>query len=505
MGKYKLIPILVLIFLFLCFSSAAYTEEELVHVPGAIQICSTVSDGKLSIPEIVKIARENNIKIVIFTDRDFMRWEYGLWPLRNVIKRTVESNSVFNYGIGRYLKEIEDAQKENPDMVLIPGVESAPFYYWEDNPLKGNLKIYNWHKHMLVIGLGKVNDYKNLPNISNRYSLALPFTFKNIYFLWPILILSLGILFFRKRKFRYRDIQGRPLGPYSRGRQIFGIILVILGILFLYNNFPFCDFRYDQYHGDQGISPYQNLIDYVNKKGGLTFWTHPEAEYIEKRGMVSIETMEYSNDLLETYNYNGFAILYEGYKKVGCPGGIWDELLKQYCQGERKSPVWAIAGLSFEEGDLGRLMKDLKTVFIIPHCSVYPARVDLDKTETLKALKEGKMYIVRGIGDLDLILDEFSVKDNISDARGTIADEIALKGEPIIRINGHFTHEEVESVKVKLIRSGIVIKMFEVKNPFNIEYQDDYFSSDEKIYYRIEIKCLNKLIITNPIFVKFKR
>ena len=25
-----------------------------------------------------------------------------------------------------------------PDMILIPGVESAPFYYWEGSPLKSN-------------------------------------------------------------------------------------------------------------------------------------------------------------------------------------------------------------------------------------------------------------------------------------------------------------------------------------------------------------------------------
>ena len=96
--------------------------DDLIQVPAAIQISSTVSDGKYSISEIVKIAKDNGVKVVILTDRDFMRWQYGLWPLRRVAKKTVESNSVFNYGIKRYLKEIEDTQEKNPDMALIGGV-----------------------------------------------------------------------------------------------------------------------------------------------------------------------------------------------------------------------------------------------------------------------------------------------------------------------------------------------------------------------------------------------
>ncbi|MCD6228597.1 MAG: hypothetical protein J7K17_03895, partial [Candidatus Omnitrophica bacterium] len=139
--------------------------QDWIKLPAIIHIASTVSDGEYSLSEIVKIAKDNGIKVVVINDRDLMRWEYGIWPLRNLIKKRVEINSIFKYGIKRYLNEIRMLQNKFSDLIIIPGTESAPFYYWEGSPLRGNLKMYNWHRHILTVGLEKVEDYKNLPII----------------------------------------------------------------------------------------------------------------------------------------------------------------------------------------------------------------------------------------------------------------------------------------------------------------------------------------------------
>ncbi|MEA3560267.1 MAG: hypothetical protein U9R31_00650 [Candidatus Omnitrophota bacterium] len=465
-------------------------------MPAAIQISSTVSDGKYNILEIIKAAKQNDVKIVILTDCDFMRWQYGLWPLRRIIKKTVENNSVSNYGIEHYLKEIEEAQKKNPNLVIIPGVESAPFYYWSGSLFENNLKMHNWHKHILVIGLEKVSDYRNLPSVSNSYGLLLPFTLKDIYRFWPILILIIGLLCLTKRKFKYKDLKGYALGPYSRGWQVVGIIVIIFSLLFLFNNFPFRRYKYDQYHGEREIGPYQNFIDYVNEREGLTFWAHPEAEYIGRRKNIGIQTNEYADHLLRAHDYTGFTVFYEGYGKIGCPGGIWDEVLKEYCQSRRKRPVWVIGGLCFDQtGNLDENMKNLRTMFLIP---------GLTKTAALKALKEGRMYVVRGRRELRL--DKFIIKDSLSKTKGTMGNEIDLKGKAVVELSGHFLKGEVGNagkVKIGLIRNGIVIKTFEVASPFDIAYEDDYFKEKEKIYYRLEIRYSGGILVSNPIFVKF--
>ena len=70
-------PIIAAILIISDQAKICYAEEAIKQVNALIHVSSTVSDGKLTIPEIVKIARENDIRIVILTDMDFMRWQYG--------------------------------------------------------------------------------------------------------------------------------------------------------------------------------------------------------------------------------------------------------------------------------------------------------------------------------------------------------------------------------------------------------------------------------------------
>ena len=488
-----LIKIASLIFLILNCSYQVSTGQELIQAPAAIHISSTISEGKYSIPEIIEIARLNSIKVVILTDRDSMRWEYGLWPLRNMIKKTVESNSVFKYGIRRYLNEISQAQERNPDLVIIPGVESAPFYYWQGSPINSSLKMHNWHKHMLAIGLEDAEDYEYLPVIGNKKVLRLPFKLKDTYRLWPLLILLVGILFQSKKLFNYKDLADRSLGPYSRTWRTCGIVLIILGILFSLNNFPFREVMFDKYKGDLGIKPYQKFIDYVNQRGGSSFWAHPEAANIKKVGIVSTETQEHSQDLLESKGYSGFTIFYEGYKRVGQPGGIWDEVLKQYCQGKRKAPIWAIGGLCFDQtGELTNRIKALRTVFLVP---------ELSKVAVLEALKMGRMYVMRGRESSQFVLDKFVVYDGFTNVYAIMGEQINLENNPRIEIGGQFLAGRKKPVKIKLIRNGNIIKTFEVNSPFDISFQDDYEGGERKFYYRVEIQSDGVFLVTNPIFV----
>ncbi len=472
----------------------ANAQEEYVQAPAAIQISSTASEGKLSIPEIIGICRKNNIKIVMLADRDFMRWEYGLWPLERIIKKTEESNSLSTYGISRYFKEIEGLRNKNRDLVIIPGVESAPFYYWQGNPFGRDFKIIDWHKHILVFGLEKVSDYNKLPSVSNELALMRTYSYKDIFLFWPLLIFILGVLCLHKRQFDYQDARGRQLGRYSKKWAISGACLMFIAVIFLLNNFPFRSFKYDQYHGQQGVMPYQDLINYANQKGGLAFWAHPEAENIQKIGRVGIETREHTADLLKSFDYTGFAVFYEGYKKIGLPGGLWDELLKQYCRGQRNSPVWAIGGLSFDQtGDLDKSLKDLRTVLLMP---------ELSKDAALTALKLGKMYVLRGSNSSQFVLDSFNATDNGNGPEKVMGETLcAPQQSAAIHIKGHFLNGQSKPCKIKLIKNGNIVDVFEINTPFNFSYIDKDIYRNGKSYYRIEAVSDGLQLITNPIFM----
>lgn len=483
----KLVLLFFAVFLFCGIGKA----EELIQAPCVLHISSSDSDGKLSIREIVEIAEREGIKAVILGDHSMVKIEYGIWPLQNIIKKAEVRNSIFTYGLKKYLKDVEEIQRENPGVILLPGTENAPFYYWSGNPFKKNLKLHNWDVHILTFGLEEARDYEKMPLVSNEKGLYAKF---NILLAWPFILVVMGAFCLTKRQYDYKDSFGRQFGPYSRKWQVLGVFIVILGSLFLLNNFPFRELKFDQYHGYKGIGPYQNFIDYVDSKGGLTFWAHPEAAYLKERGDVEIETSEYTGYLLEAKNYTGYAVLYEGYEKVGLPGGVWDELLKQYCEGQRDKPVWAVGELDFElEGDFAFYVNELRNILLVPV---------LNKEEVLKALRNGRMYVVRRNGEYKITLDKFVVKDSSSENQGIMGDWVNLKGKPVIKISGFLSGKEAYSgaVKVKLIRNGVVINTFEAGSFFDIEYQDD--SLQQAGYYRLEIRYPNGMLITNPVFVR---
>jgi hypothetical protein len=60
-----------------------------------------------------------------------------------------------------------------------------------------------------------------------------------------------------------------------------------------------------------------------------------------------------------------------------------------------------------------------------------------------------------------------------------------------------------DKVKIRLIRSGDMIYLFEEKLPLMIDYMDPYYKPGEKIYYRMDLHG-NGAIVSNPVFVKFE-
>lgn len=486
--KSKAHYLLVLFLLWLipfCFNSFA---EDSLQLRSSIHISSTVSDGDLSLSEIADLAHKEGISVVIFTDRDLMRWEYGLRPLENVIKRKIENNSIFTFGIGKYLAEIEKLRKDFGDMIFITGTESAPFYYWQGSIFKDDLTMYNWHKHILALGLDQPQDYKNLPVAGNPKGLHESFS---VVSLWPFLMLAVGILCMQRKKYDYSDYKGRGLGPIARTWRIIGLSLIFLSFLFIFNNWPFFSLKFDQYHGDKGIRPYQNFIDYLNSNGALSFWVNPEAEYYAKVNNIELMTPEHTQDLRETQDYTGFCIFPGGYKQIGKPGGLWDELLLEYCQGSRPRPIWAIAGLSFERGDLKAALKGTQTVVLV---------LKKNRESVINSLRQGKAYVVRGQKSLDFSLDKFYICNESCSVKGTIGDTIEIDEKVLLHVEADLLGAEDEKFKVSVIKNGKVVKTSLMQAPFLLSYYDDSLLED-KSYYRLEITGKGLHIVTNPVFV----
>jgi hypothetical protein len=170
----------------------------------------------------------------------------------------------------------------------------------------------------------------------------------------------------------------------------------------------------------------------------------------------------------------------------------------EYCLGRREKPVWGISTADFhEEGGAGEKLGKFPTILLVK---------DKTKESILDALKKGRMYAFRGSVDAArLVLEDFSVSDSETQKKGIMGEEISMKGSPTvhIRVSGAPLAGK-NSLSVRLIRSGRLLKTFSGEIPFNANFTDEFYERDKKIYYRLEAEDgTGRKLISNPVFATF--
>jgi len=486
-----LLPIVFLIFSSPCLAqeeslSPSFIKARGLPYPGIIHIHSNISEGgAYPLRRLVSLAQGKGIKILVFTDTFLHRWEYGLPVLFNIFKVSKEERSVVKYGIKNYLKDLKKIKDEFPDMLIFEGVEVAPFYWWSGSPFKKNLSLNDWSRHLLVIGLKSYQDYAHLPVVGNRY--LMPQLKDALALLIPLLLVISVWVFLKKRK----------------PRKLLGLTLSMLGIVFLFNLFPFSASRYNPYHGHKNFLPYQNLVNYVNKKGGLVFWAHPvlvEQAFSRKFFMINFYTPAYPEVLILTSGYTGFGtnILDSRGDNLILAGGEWDNALKSYCQGKRNQPVWVIGEADYRSG---ARIDSIQNIFFLS---------EFNPQSAYEALRNGKLY-ARSYSEnnINISLYDFHIEDSKDKNKfAFMGDKIQIIGRPRLSIKGDCAFNTTGNLTVEIISYGKVIKKFELINEktFNLEFQDDSLEAyDRKSYYRLVFFADTKIIlVTNPIFVEFK-
>ena len=455
--------------------------EQYQAVPGLIDLRTTFSDGAYSVDGLVQLAKSKGFHVLFLNDHDRMAMEYGIFPLRNLLKKRVELNSINLQGADKFLQAIREAEKRHPEMIIVPGSETAPFYYWSGSFLKGNLTAHNPERRILTIGMDKPGDYNKLPILHNDVSLNMVHLFSPVCIIFSIAFAaSFFMVLFWKGILR-----------------LIGVVILIFSFLFIMNTLLSDSSPFDPYHGDQGIAPYQSVIDYVSSRGGLTFWNYPETKSgIRKMGPITVSTPPYPGVLGDSKGYTGFSVLYGENITVTEPGNIWDLTLKEYCRGLRKRPPWGIATSDFhKEGESGEKLGNFQTVFFLK---------EKTKAQILDALKKGRMYACQGSYPKIPRLDSFFVSSTQGTEPGISGDEIMLTGNPVIHISLSMESPSSKPVKVRIIRSGALIKMIESPLPLKITFEDSYFNPGEKVYYRMDMRGAG-IVVSNPIFVKFEQ
>jgi len=195
-----------------------------------------------------------------------------------------------------------------------------------------------------------------------------------------------------------------------------------------------------------------------------------EVEYSENVAGIPIHTLPYQHLLLSTHDYTGFAVLHEGFKEAGQPGGQWDEALTEYCSGRRKNPVWVIGESDYEDRR-GTPIDTVKNIFLLKNVT---------RPAAMEALRCGRLYVVTG----GLSLDNF---------------KIAREEYPKIEISVSIAGNNKKEAYIRLIKNGRVFKAFKEKLPFQTAVVDEE-PAGGKAYYRLDVSCEGSRLISNPLF-----
>ncbi len=445
----------------------------------AADVKSRFSTGCSSIQELMTQAETNGLDGLLFGDHDRKSIQYGIPYVERILRMKMGSPALLDNGAATYLSEINQVDQTDDTLVLVPGVESAPFYYWTGNLLDINLVAHNWDKHLLIVGLPNSRDYEELPILNSSFTTRY---LEDSYLLF--LIFCIGAL----------------IGLYGfmgkRRRGISFIFALVMGLLAA-NTHPFKSSPFDQYHGDQGVQPYQDLIDYADSKGALVFWNHLETPVSEgfQGDLIQVKTRTDSHpeDLLLTRRYTGFQAMSASQVSAVEPGKEWDQVLMQYLDGKRDRPVWGYGPNDFRCGGKGGdQLGGVRTVLLAKQKS---------RSAMVEALGAGRMYAVKqGEGQNRLSLDAFELIDPATGNRAVMGGELKTARPPDIRLKISMTGGDSNTrATIRLIRNGQVVKRGLLSLPYEGVWRDAALS--RRGYYRllVEMDAHNQLV-SNPIF-----
>ena len=448
-------------------------------VVGLMDLRSTFSDGAHSIEEIVQMAEARGFNAVFINDHDRISISYGVLPFRNIIRYKKEYPSIMTHGPDDFLDEIERVSKKYPNVIIIPGCITSAYYYWSGSWWNKDLTAHEYDRRILVIDLNEPKDYAHMPNLGNEWSLKYSMDLLPglIIFLIPLII---GFVLLKRKGF-YRRI---------------GLILIIVSALAIVDYNPFRSSLFSAYQGDQGIAPFQELIDYVKQRGGLCFWNYPEQKSgVREYGPIHVNTPPYPEVLHQSRDYTGFSAIYGENPTITDPGKEWDRVLNEYCQGQREKPSWGISTADFhEDGRLGLKLGVYLTTLLVK---------DFSKDGVMEAVRGGRMYCSRGDGQAWPKLKYFNVYGDDEEEKAFMGDTLTTHRFPVImfKVSDDRERQRDKDTTIHLIRGGDLIHTFQGKTPMQIEYTDETVPPNEMTYYRLIDK--KKHLTSNPIFVVY--
>ncbi len=137
------------------------------QIPTALHAHSTWSAGNLSLEDLAGLAHARGIEATLLADNHPQSFEYGVPLLRGLLRYRVGFPSVMSNGPKAFLQAVEAAGARQADVLILPGVEVVPHYFWTGSLFGGSPTMHNGQKNLFALGLYKPEDYLQLPVVGN--------------------------------------------------------------------------------------------------------------------------------------------------------------------------------------------------------------------------------------------------------------------------------------------------------------------------------------------------
>jgi hypothetical protein len=459
------------------------------RLPAVVHVHSDLSTGEYALEELAVMAEEQGVGALLVSENFLNRVEYGLPPFRALTRLIEESPSV-RHRLDEYLARIARARAAHPRVLLLAGVEVMPHYFWTGSPLTLSMTLHGTQKNLLVWGLDRAG-LEGLPVIGNGAAGAPGL--QTALDLLPALLIVPGVFLLARGRRRRRRL-GRAVIVVRTRSWLLGGALCALAVVAVVRAWPFRDPLYPTWR-DAGSAPYQDVIDHVERRGGVSVWSLPEARDAGERAVgplrVSWQTEPYADDLLRTFGYTAFGAVYEDTTRLERPGEGWDRLLGEYARGERTRVPWALGESAFHDFSAGKRLGTVQTVFLVRERS---------EASVLDALRAGRMYALQRGRDTGLTLGDFSAA---AGGAAAVAGETlrAAPGEALaVTVSVDVTELHAADVRVTLVKDGSVAQAWSGSTPFRAVYREPW--DGRPAVFRLEARAGGARLLSNPIFVR---
>ncbi|NOS79060.1 MAG: hypothetical protein HOP35_14060 [Nitrospira sp.] len=476
------------------WSSTVSATEQRVPLRVAIHVHSTASTGTVSLEALAARAEQQGLDAIVLSDNFSLEYEYGLQPLPGLLKKAVSFPSVLSYGIERYLDEIKTVQARHPQLVIVPGVEVAPYYYWTGSLWRGDLTMHDAQRNLLVLGLTTAEGYRALPARGNPASFTVDgASLANIA---PLLLVVPALFLWKPR----RQLVEGWREPIGAARRTVAACCLVLAVATLVNAWPLGTPPFSSYE-PQGYRPYQAVLDAANQRGAVVLWSMTEARDLQSHafgplGTVTVRTDAHPEALALTSGYAGFGGLYQDTRMVTAAGGLWDQVIQAH-RGTAQSAVPTMIGEIAFHGlaDKGKDLDRVVTTVFAKERSV---------GGVLEAIRSGHAYAVaEGDHRVMLTLDEFSLGCDCDQATVGIGERVALPSgsHAVAAVRLSARDGKPHPVTVRVIRSGEIIGVTTAETPVAYHVADTQPVPDGGAYYRLEVVGQSGELLTNPVYV----